>query len=422
MHSADYSIIVKGLSKKFRIKRSENMLREVLSNFIKGKKRKKNIEKDMIWALNDISLSVKKGEILGIIGRNGAGKSTLLKILSRISCPTEGEIHVNGKIGALLEVGTGFHEELTGRENIFLNGSILGMTKREITSKMDNIVDFADVEKFLDTPIKHYSSGMRLRLGFAVAAHLDTDVLLVDEVLAVGDIGFQKRCTDKIGDLRDSGRTILFVSHQMAAVENLCTRAIWIDGGKIKEDGKTKEIIKKYMATYSGVSNGGQDLCGVENRRGNGLIKYKYIEFMNKERKAVNVIQSGDNLIIRLHYYAEKRVQNNIAFGIQIFSDLGTLVTTVDSSFVGNEISILHEGDGYVEAEIDFLYLMPGRYYISLWIDNNSGIIYEHLDHCIKLDIEEADFYKTGFGITSRHGIIFLPYKWNLHNLKKELN
>jgi lipopolysaccharide transport system ATP-binding protein len=412
-------IVVKGVSKQFQIGKSKTMLREVLVNFLKNPFRRRDIKGETMWALKGVSFAVEEGEIVGIIGRNGAGKSTLLKVLSKITYPTSGEIIVRGVIGSLLEVGTGFHEELTGRENIYLNGSILGMTKKEINRKLDEIIAFADVERFIDTPIKHYSSGMRLRLGFSVAAHLDTNILLVDEVLAVGDVGFQKKCVNKMGDLRQGGRTILFVSHDMAAVENLCSRAIWIDDGQIRKDGNTQEVIKDYMATFAGVAKDGFDLRGIKNRIGNGWVRYTGIEFLDKKRQPVDVIRSGDGLVVRLYYHAEKRVTNNICFGFQVFTDLGTLVTVVDSSFAGNEISVLPEGDGHVEAEIDFLNLMPARYTLSLWIDNNSGLIYECLEHSVKLDIEVRDFYKSGLGITSRHGIMFLPYKWSLDGLRK---
>src|SRR5206468_10115511 len=199
---------------------------------------------ETIWALKDVSFKVQEGEVLGIIGRNGAGKSTLLKVLSKITYPTSGKMKVNGRLAALLEVGTGFHGELSGRENIFLNGSILGMTRKEIEAKLDAIVSFAGVERFLDTPVKHYSSGMFLRLGFAVAAHLEPDVLLVDEVLAVGDAAFQKKCLNAMDEMRSGGRTVLFVSHNLAAVENLCSRALWIDNGQIRLDGKPKDVIE----------------------------------------------------------------------------------------------------------------------------------------------------------------------------------
>src|SRR5579862_3300271 len=220
-------VLAENLSKLYEIQKNgtETMLREAVVRFLKNPFRRAKEDKDLVWALKDVSFSVDEGEIVGIIGQNGAGKSTLLKVLSRITYPTTGRMLMRGRVASLLEVGTGFHDELTGRENIYLNGSILGMPNREIQSKLDAIIAFADVERFMDTPIKRYSSGMRLRLGFAVAAHLNADILIVDEVLAVGDVGFQKKCLKTIDDLRREGKTVLFVSHNMAAVENLCTRA-----------------------------------------------------------------------------------------------------------------------------------------------------------------------------------------------------
>src|ERR1700687_351658 len=239
------AIAVEKLSKKFVLGalQRDTMLRERLVSLLRSPFRGRSASPNILWALRDVSFRVDAGEVVGIIGRNGAGKSTLLKILSKITHPTSGTVKVQGRVASLLEVGTGFHEELTGRENIFLNGSILGMKKKEVDAKLDAIVEFSGVERFIDTPIKRYSSGMRLRLGFAVAAHLEPDVLIVDEVLAVGDAAFQKKCISAMQDLRGGGRTVLFVSHNMAARENLCSRGIWIANGTIRLDGPTHEAI-----------------------------------------------------------------------------------------------------------------------------------------------------------------------------------
>lgn len=338
-------------------------------------------------------------------------------MLSKITYPTSGKIRVNGRVGSLLEVGTGFHEELTGRENIYLNGSILGMTRKEINSKLDAIIAFADVERFIDTPIKRYSSGMRLRLGFAVAAHLATDVLLVDEVLAVGDMGFQKKCLESMGDLHNRGRTVLFVSHNMAAVENLCPRVIWIDDGRIRQDGNAKEIIGAYMATFAGAQKAGFDFRHIETRYGSGEIRYTGIELLSLDRKPLKVIRSGDSLVLRLFYRGEKPIANLVVFGFRVFTELGTLVTDVSTGCTGTLITDLPPGEGYIDGEIDFLNLMPGRYYLSFWLHNEGSIIYDALEHCAILDVEVSNFYQSGKGIDSRNGIIFLPFKWNLEGL-----
>ncbi len=257
---SNIAVKVEGLSKQYRIGKQESYrtFRDTITSALTAPARRvagllsgnasaaANLT-ETIWALRDINFEVKHGEVVGIIGRNGAGKSTLLKILSRITEPTEGTIDIFGRVGALLEVGTGFHPELTGRENVYLNGAILGMSRDDIRRKFDEIVDFAGVEKFIDTPVKHYSSGMGLRLGFAVAAHLEPDILIVDEVLAVGDAEFQKKCIGKMSDVAGEGRTVLFVSHNMAAVQQMCTRVVWLDKGTLVNDGAVHETLKYYV-------------------------------------------------------------------------------------------------------------------------------------------------------------------------------
>lgn len=247
---SDVAIRVEGLSKRYRIgeRQRYRSLRESLTAAVSAPFRRRNRrDQETIWALKDVSFEVKRGEVVGVIGRNGAGKSTLLKILSRITEPTSGRAEVHGRVGSLLEVGTGFHNELTGRENIYLNGAILGMKRAEIARKFDEIVAFAEVERFIDTPVKHYSSGMYLRLAFAVAAHLEPEILLVDEVLAVGDAQFQKKCLGKMGEVSQQGRTVLFVSHNMAAARRLCDSALWIDCGRLREAGATDTVVNHYL-------------------------------------------------------------------------------------------------------------------------------------------------------------------------------
>jgi lipopolysaccharide transport system ATP-binding protein len=241
----DVAIRAENLGKQYRVgeRQPYRTFREMLSRAEPERR------DEWFWALSEVSFELERGEALGIIGRNGAGKSTLLKILSRITEPTEGQAVIEGRVGSLLEVGTGFHAELTGRENVLLNGSVLGMPHAEIRRKFDDIVSFADVERFIDTPVKRYSTGMRARLAFAVAAHLEPDILIVDEVLAVGDAEFQKKCMGKMGESARSGRTVLFVSHNMAAVESLCSRVIWLDGGRCRADGPPSEVISQYLTT-----------------------------------------------------------------------------------------------------------------------------------------------------------------------------
>ena len=309
------SVIMDNVSKMYKISRlqRDTQLREAIIDFIKRKflNNKDNIEE--ILAVKDVSFSLEKGETIGIIGNNGAGKSTILKILSKITYPTTGNVKIQGRVASLLEVGTGFHEELTGRENVFLNGSILGMKKREVKEKLDAIVSFAEVEKFLDTPIKRYSSGMRMRLGFSVAAHLDSDILFIDEVLSVGDAAFQKKCLGTMGDMRKSGKSVIFVSHNMPTVENLCPRVIWIDKGGIREDGPGVEVIGNYLSQYSKhvmVQSSKYVFEDVFDRRGSGEIRYKSVEFMDMEGRLKSIVRSGENLKVRLHYEVQDVVLN----------------------------------------------------------------------------------------------------------------
>ena len=289
-----------------------------------------------------------QGEVVGIIGRNGAGKSTLLKILSRITYPTRGTLSVHGRVASLLEVGTGFHEELTGRENIFLNGSIMGMARADVKARLDQIIEFSGVERFIDTPIKRYSSGMRLRLGFAVAAHLEPDLLIIDEVLAVGDAGFQKKCLDAMGELRSGGRTVLFVSHNMAAVENLCQRGIWIDQGTVRMDGPVRDVIETYMSSFTTAASG-SDLLAAEGRTGSGEVRFTKMEMLTVDRRPKDVVRYGDSLCLRLHYRAEAPIRYPV-FDLYFWTELGTLITETSTWHHGIEIPVLPAGDGYVRT------------------------------------------------------------------------
>ena len=412
------SIIVEGLSKQYRIgEQREDLLQERLVSWVKHSFGKNTLKTpETIWALKDVSFKVEAGEVLGLIGRNGAGKSTLLKILSRITYPTSGTLKVNGRIAALLEVGTGFHGDLTGRENIFLNGSILGMAKKMIEAKLDAIVAFAGVERFIDTPVKHYSSGMFLRLGFAVAAHLDQDVLLVDEVLAVGDAAFQKKCLNAMDEMRSGGRTVLFVSHNMAAVENLCSRALWIDDGQIKLDGKAKDVVASYMSANADSSCLAMDLTTARNRQGNGSIRFTKAEFLTQDGEALRFIKSGLPLMLRLHYTAQTGITRP-DFEVGVFTDLGTLVTKF-STWVEHQIPKIPPGKGCIDLLIDSFNFLPGRYYLSLHAKTTVGtapIHHDRLDHCIQFEIEASDCYCSGRGMFRYFGLVFFPCKWRLH-------
>ncbi len=316
MPAPDHIVIqAQGLSKQYRIgaiqRAMSRSLRETLTEAAKTPFRRlqsvirnqtANIAEETIWALKDVSFEVRQGEVVGIIGRNGAGKSTLLKILSRITVPTEGSAIIHGRVGSLLEVGTGFNPELTGRENVYLNGAILGMKKAEIDRKLDEIVAFAEVERFIDTPVKHYSSGMTVRLAFAVAAHLEPEILLVDEVLAVGDLAFQRKCLGKMQDVSQSGRTVLFVSHNMPAVTRLCTRAILLEAGRVVANGPTNEVVGLYtQRMLAGETNRVWDMESAPGRDGVKLMSVSVL----KDGKPVVTASVQDSLEVRVGYYVE---------------------------------------------------------------------------------------------------------------------
>ncbi|MDH3197021.1 MAG: ABC transporter ATP-binding protein [Candidatus Krumholzibacteria bacterium] len=408
------AIRVENLSKQYRLGalKHETMLRDVIVNALRMRRRRRDV--NTILALDDVSFSVEEGEVVGIVGRNGAGKSTLLKILSRITYPTAGRVRVRGRVASLIEVGTGFHDELTGRENIYLNGSILGMRKREIEERFSKIVDFAGVEKFIDTPIKRYSSGMRLRLGFAVAAHMDPDVLFVDEVLAVGDAEFQKRCLNAMDDLRSGGRTVLFVSHNMSAIESLCPRTIWVDAGKLREDGPSGEVIHSYLTTFAEASGDGHDLTQIAGRGGNGAARYTRIEFMDAEGNPVTVFRTGEPLRARLHFQVHEAVKDP-RFALRVFSDMGALIATISSYVAGCTIAGMQPGSGYIDLVIPSLPLLPRRYYVSLWLVM-PGQPYDILDHCLALDVDvPTSGVHKGRGMHSRWGLIWVPSEWRVN-------
>src|SRR6266446_2396041 len=409
------SIRVEHLSKQYLLGKAsqQTMVRERLTSFMKNPFARETAVTDTLWALRDVTFGVKEGEVVGIIGRNGAGKSTLLKILSKITYPTTGRVKVGGRVASLLEVGTGFHEELTGRENIYLNGSILGMRQREVEAKLDEIIEFAGVKRFIDTPIKRYSSGMRLRLGFAVAAHLEPDVLIVDEVLAVGDAGFQKKCIATMEGLRKGGRTVLFVSHNLAAVENLCSRGIWIDAGKIRMDGGVTDAIKGYMGSFVDEQVSGSDLSGTENRLGTGEIRYTRLEYLGTDGTPCAMTRSGDALVLRFHFHADKPIREP-SFGFRLYTEMGTLITETYHRLLGIHIPKVEPGDGYIDAEIESLNLVPGRYALSLWITAPGGTPVYDGDVRASLEVEVADVYRSGRMLDSRSGLVYFPQRWNI--------
>jgi lipopolysaccharide transport system ATP-binding protein len=316
---------------------------------------------EIFWALKGISFDVQPGEVVGIIGRNGAGKSTLLKVLSRITEPTEGSVRIRGRVASLLEVGTGFHPELTGRENIYLNGSIMGMRKVEIDRKFDAMVAFAGIERFLDTPVKYYSSGMYVRLAFAVAAHLEPQILIVDEVLAVGDAAFQKRCLGRIKEVTEEGRTVLFVSHNLTVVRSLCSRVVWLEDGRIKMDGDVAPVIECYLAGMLGDSQARYDLDRYERQAGGShQLKLKHLAF-----NGGNPVRHGEPLEFEIGYETLADLEE-VAFGIGFCTAEGGRVMSVDTDIPGPRFTLREGARGVVEFRIETLHLQPGRYFLDV--------------------------------------------------------
>ncbi|HKD01372.1 MAG TPA: ABC transporter ATP-binding protein [Terriglobales bacterium] len=366
------------------------------------------------WALRDITFDVPEGEVVGIIGRNGAGKSTLLKVISRITDPTEGFIKVRGRMASLLEVGTGFHPELTGRENIFLNGAILGMRKAEIVSKFDEIVEFAEVEKFLDTPVKHYSSGMYVRLAFAVAAHLNPEILIVDEVLAVGDVAFQKKCLGKMNEVSRGGRTVLFVSHNMAAVENLCRRGVVLERGKLVFDGPAKDAVHRYLNSLAGAQNADGhivDLSGASDRRSMAGKYLEKIEFYTEgDRPLIEGLQVGARLKVRVHFDLPAPT-SSFNLGLGFNNIFGQRIFTAHSMLEPNRTNQEHHGPQVFVCDIPSLTLMPGEYTLRLWLDIGNAEA-DLINDAARLSVIEADYYGTGK--IPPAGAIVLKHRWYL--------
>lgn len=352
-----------------------------------------------VWAIEDINFDVKEGEVLGIIGRNGAGKSTLLKILSKVTGPTKGEIKLNGRIGSLLEVGTGMHPDLTGKENIYLNGAILGMTKNEIARKFDEIVEFAGIAKYINTPFKRYSSGMRVRLGFAVAAFLEPEILIVDEVLAVGDAEFQKKAIGKMKEVSAEGdRTVLFVSHNMGSIKSLCDRCILLDKGKIVFDGETDACIREYMR----LNNQESDTLLLERkeRTGNGNLRFSGVRLFNAQNEEVSEVFSGEPLKIHLNFVLRQKVDTEriiLAFGIHNGHNEAVLSMVTDE--MGIVFPKTDQTKGYFVIDLPALMLRAGGYSFRLLAmegDTNPESFLDEISNAFQLDVISSDYWESG--------------------------
>lgn len=356
------------------------------------------VTEEYVWALRDINFEVQEGEVLGIIGKNGAGKSTLLKLLSRVTAPTTGVIKTKGRIASLLEVGTGFHPELTGRENIYLNGAILGMKKAEIKEKEDEIISFSGCQMYIDTPVKRYSSGMRVRLAFAVAAHLEPDILVVDEVLAVGDAEFQKKAIGKMQDIsRGEGRTVIFVSHNMATIKSLCTRAVVLEHGKTVFEGGTQDAVKFYLTL--GASKDDISLKNRQEREGNGKWKVVNIEFLNVENAHISEVISGNAMKFRISFEKFEKINvDKLFFGLAITDNHEQNVATFLSDEMNCDLSGLRSGNSVV-VDVPQLLLRAGNYNLTIHLGEGSTAVSDFVDYvenAAKLEVIPGDFWNKG--------------------------
>jgi lipopolysaccharide transport system ATP-binding protein len=399
------AIRVENLAKSYRItraaeRRGYKTLRESLvglaNRTISRAKGAAADSEEEFWALSDVSFEVNPGEVVGIIGRNGAGKSTLLKILSRITRPTTGSVELRGRIGSLLEVGTGFHPELSGRENIYLNGSILGMRREDIDSKFDAIVDFSGVSRFLDIPVKRYSSGMQVRLAFGVAAHLDPEILVIDEVLAVGDIDFQNKCLSRIQEVTHSGRTVLFVSHNMTAVQALCTRALMLKNGRISDSGTATEVVSRYLASVAAGSGAGQkscvDLSRHPNRGGSSRPILEELRITSNGSPTVQVpVGASLTFEIRFALANDYPALSGVVF---ICRPDGQRVV-MGHSRINSQVEITGVRQGVLRANFPEISLVPGSYRIDLAIVS-SDEIFDYIEHAAEISLVASNFLGTG--------------------------
>jgi lipopolysaccharide transport system ATP-binding protein len=407
-------IQVEGLGKQYRIGSQQAAyltLRESLMQMFKFGSQQRT-PPQYIWALRNISFQAAAGDVIGVIGRNGAGKSTLLKILSRITEPTTGRIQLYGRVGSLLEVGTGFHPELTGRENIILNGAILGMRRAEILRKFDEIVAFAEVEKFIDTPVKRYSSGMYLRLAFAVAAYLESEILLVDEVLAVGDAGFQKKCLGKMRDVSASGRTVLFVSHNMAAVEGLCNRCLLIADGRLAADGKPHDLVTKYLAAESAPENAFRDLSHHAGRRGGLKPIMRRVSLRSQDGMPAPLIRMGEGIIIQVDFDSPNaEIRPSVSFCLK--NNYGVPILTASTRVQRQYQFAQPVNAGSIICQLRDLPLLNGMYSIDLFFGfdyQNTDVIYD----AISFEVIEADVLGTGQIPPANEGTIFWPAEFEM--------
>jgi ABC-type polysaccharide/polyol phosphate transport system ATPase subunit len=360
-------------------------------------------------ALDDVSFEILSGETIGFIGPNGAGKSTALKLIARILEPTSGEITVNGQVRALLELGAGFHPDLTGRDNIFLNGSILGLSRAEVRQKLDQIIAFAEIGQFIDVPVKHYSSGMHVRLGFSIAVHTDPEILLVDEVLAVGDATFQQKCLEKVKRMKAQGVTIVFVSHDLGAVRNLCQRGVWLDSGRLAAEGPIEKVVDSYLYKIAGGRGNAlqqQALSDQGQRWGNGQVVILRVELLDANGEERVFFETGEPVTIRIHFEAHRRIERPV-FGVAIHSSDGVQINGPNTRLSGYDIPHV-EGRGAIEYSVKSLSLLPGTYELTVTAYDYECILpYDHHHRMYTFIVEPG-------GIQEHDGHVYLPSEWSL--------
>ncbi|MBI4032670.1 ABC transporter ATP-binding protein [Candidatus Berkelbacteria bacterium] len=405
----DVMITIEKLGKQYQLgERAQPYytLRDALGGPLR--RRTTSRKQNEFWALKDVSFEVGKGEVVGVIGRNGAGKSTLLKILSKITPPTSGQVTLRGRVASLLEVGTGFHPELTGRENVYLNGSILGMTQREIRAKFDEIVQFAEIEEFLDTPVKRYSSGMYVRLAFAVAAHLEPEILLVDEVLAVGDVQFQKKCLEKMEEItRGTGRTILFVSHNMGAIEDLCSRCVLLDHGRIQRIGDTPDVVNEYLKETHVA-----DLADRRDRQGTGSVRLTRIAFIDRAGRATDSFKHGEPMSIAITYESHEPELRDIVIGLSFDSNTGHRIADI-STLSETAFPKRVPGRGQLLCHLPSLPYNYGRYYVT-GIVRYQGDIADWVRQAGFFDVEHGSSLAGKSNLALPWGSLIPPHEWEL--------
>jgi lipopolysaccharide transport system ATP-binding protein len=418
--SNDIAIRVQGLGKMFRIgvkPAGYKTFRDTVTGLFKRTDGARKSKSEPFWALKDVSFEIKRGEVVGIIGRNGAGKSTLLKILSRITEPTEGFAEIHGRVGSLLEVGTGFHPELTGRENVFLNGAILGMRRVEIEAKFDEIVAFAEVEKFIDTPVKHYSSGMYLRLAFSVAAHLEPEILIVDEVLSVGDASFQSKCLARVRDIGNLGRTVVLVSHDMTAVSHLASKVILLEVGRVSRYGEPQDVISYYLASAKGLES---NIETRTDRQGDGLLKITKIEFADCAGDKINVFESGQTVQIAIHYShaLPALTPSDIALDIRFVDAMGHPITTVSTRFIPTDSRSKLEATGVLVCYIPELLLAEEHYWLDLWLAYR-GAMSDYITRACEINVIGRDVFGCGQApVKRKHGAQIMQQRWSSQVLR----